>query len=442
MAPGLRTTSGTPPSSRKRHLSDCAKPTTPPPLDLSSPKKTRDLPNLTECQACGSRTDTANGKNRIQTLYSEWRIVLLCSRCYHRVDSSEICSYCFKEASEDYFSCGQCKRSLHKTCFLNCKSVPPWSFSICGSEFTVCIDCWVPKQIARKRGNFRRNKKAKNSSILDNRDGGGAKLLESVVKDANYAMGKKVEAAVKAREMAVKKAIVAKRAVELASNALEECDDAELAFRLHRAMNSSPRISKNRILGDQNGLEFLIAGNRVFSGLKPTEIVYARRSQKPTQIVYAWCGNEPTEMVYVRRRKKPTKLVYKRRRKHSECKEDCGVEIRMKEREESCSSLLLNSSGFHSSMKSESKPCNYQDDCTVFKDTRSDVKLVHYLLTYSRKKSNSKETPNGKIKFLCEEYNLESQATGPRLPESLMISTSTLQHCDIPHQAAAGASDS
>ncbi|OMO99105.1 hypothetical protein CCACVL1_03928, partial [Corchorus capsularis] len=306
MAPGLKPTSGAPPS-RKRRLSDSEKPKTITPSDPSSLKKTRDLPNLTECQACGSRTDTAKGKNRIQTLYSEWRIVLLCPRCYHRVVSSQICSYCFKAASDDCFSCSQCKRSIHKTCFLNYKSIPPWSYSIRGSEFTVCIDCWVPKQIARKRGILRRNRKAKNSSVLDGRDDEGAKLLEDVVKDANCAMEKKVEVAVKARETAVKKAVVAKRAVELARDALEECDDAELAFRLHRAMNSSPRILKNRILGDQNGLDPVIARNRPFSCLKPTEIVYARHRKKITEIVYTRRRNKPNEMVYVRRGRKPTK---------------------------------------------------------------------------------------------------------------------------------------
>ncbi|XP_022763772.1 uncharacterized protein LOC111309138 [Durio zibethinus] len=448
MAPGLKTISDHPSTSRKRLLSDSAKPKTPTPLNPYPLKKTRNLPNLTECQACGSRTDSANGKNRIQTLYSEWRIVLLCPRCYHRVDSSHICTYCFKEASDDCFSCEQCKRSVHKTCFLDYKSVPPWSYSVCGSEFTICIDCWVPKQIACKRGILTRNRKANNSRDSEVRNFGGAKLLEDVVKDANCSMEKKVEATVKAREMAVKKAVVAKQAVELASNALEECDDAELAFRLHRAMNSSPRISKNRNLCDKNGLEPLIAGSsRAFSCLKRPEIVYARRRKKPAEIVYAWCRkkaseivytprrNKPNEMVYVQCGKKSHKLVYKRHSKHSESKEISGVEIGMKEREESCSSLLSNSSGVDGSMNSESKPYNYQDESIVFNDTQSDGKLVQYLLTYSRKKPNWKESPNGNSKFLYEGCNLESQATSPQLPESLMISTTTLQCSAFPHQA-------
>ncbi|XVE93070.1 hypothetical protein REPUB_Repub01dG0158400 [Reevesia pubescens] len=426
MAPGLKTVSVHPPSSRKRLLSDCAKPKTATSPDHSPLKKTRDLPNLTECQACGSRTDNANGKNRIQTLHSEWRIVLLCPRCYLRVDSSQICSYCFQEASDDCFSCGQCKHSLHKSCFFNYKSVPPWSYSVCGSEFTVCIDCWVPEQIARKRGILRRNKKAKISKVSEARDGEGAKLLEDIVKDANCAMEKKVEAAVKAREMAVKKAFLAKQAVELAYNALEECDDAELAFRLHREMNSSPRISKNRILCEQNSLEPLIAGSRTFSRFKPTEIVYARRRKKAAGL----CAS------------KETKRDSLCPAKHSESKEKSGVDLGMKEREDNFSTLLSNSSEVDSSMNSESKPYNYQDDSIVSKDRQSDVKLVQYLFTYSRKKSNWKENPNGKTKFPYEGYNLESQATSPQLAEPLTISTTGLQSCVFPHRASAGVSDS
>lgn len=345
-----------------------------------------------------------------------------------------------KKPSTNAFLVANVSVPFTKLVFLNYKSVPPWSYSVCGSEFTVCIDCWVPEQIARRRGILRRNRKAKNSSVSDVRDVGGEKLLEDVVKDANCAMEKKVEAAVKARETAVKKAVVAKRAVELASNALEECDDAELAFRLHRAMNSSPRISKNRILCEKNWLEPLIDGSWAFSHLKPTEIVYARRRKKPSEIVYARRRNKPNDMAYVGCGTKPPKLVYKRRRKLNECKEKSGVEIGM-EREESCCSLLSNSSGVDSSMDFESKPYNDQDDSTILKDMRSDRNVVQYLLTYSRKKSKWKETLNDKT-FLYEGYDLESEAKSPQPPEALMISTTALQFCGFPHQASAGASDS
>ncbi|KAK8636597.1 hypothetical protein V6N13_124341 [Hibiscus sabdariffa] len=430
------TISDGPSTSRKRLLSDCAKPKTP--LSLGHPplKKTRELPHLTECQACGSRSDNASSKNQIQTLYSEWRIVLLCPKCYHRVDSSQICSYCFKEASEDCFSCGKCKRSLHKACFLDYKSVPPWSYTVYGSEFTVCIDCWIPENIARKRGIFRRERNAKNPRVLEVKNGGAAKLLEDVVKEANPAMEDTVEAVIKARSVAVNKALMTHQVVELANSELEKCDDAELAFRLHRAMNSSPRISKNRNLSNDNSIDTLIAGSsRALSCLKQTEMVYARRRKKPAEmeprdIVYAChrkkpvqmvyarrrkkaceilneqCRNKFDEMVYVRRRRKPYKLVYKRRRKQSASKEKSDVEIGSKEREDGCSNLL-SKSGIDINTSSDSKAYNYQDDSIVFDNMQSDGKLVQYLLTYSRKKTKWKGTPVSKTELLYDGYNLE-----------------------------------
>ncbi|KAL4347353.1 hypothetical protein GQ457_17G010720 [Hibiscus cannabinus] len=230
------TISDDPSTSRKQLLSGCAKPKTS--LSLGHPplKKIRELPNLTECQTYGSRSDNASNKNHIQMLFNEWHIVLLCPKCYLRVDSSQICSYCFKEASKDCCSCGKCKCSLHKTCFLDYKYVPPWSYSVYGSKFTVYIDCWIPEKIARKRGIFKRERNAKNSRILEVKNG-AAKLLEDV-------------AVVKARSVAVNKVLVIHQVVELSNNELEKCDDDELAFRLHRAMNSSPRISKDRNLSN------------------------------------------------------------------------------------------------------------------------------------------------------------------------------------------------
>ncbi|GMI78743.1 hypothetical protein HRI_001543600 [Hibiscus trionum] len=461
MASPRITISDGPSTSRKRLLSDCAKPQTP--LSLGQPplKKTRELPNLTECQACGSRSDNASSKNQIQTLYSEWRIVLLCPKCYHRVDSSQICSYCFKEASEDCFSCAKCKRSLHKTCFLDYKSVPPWSYSVSGSEFTVCIDCWVPGKIAHKRGILRRERNAKSSRISEVKNGGAAKLLEDVVKDANRAMEETVEAAVKVRRVAVNKAVVAHQVVEL-----EKSDDAELAFRLHRAMNSSPRISKVRNLCNDNSIDTLIAGSsRTLSCLKQTGIVYARRRKKPAEmeprgIVYAHhrkkpvqmvyarrrkkeceirneqCRNKLNEMVYVRRRKKPCKLVYRRRRKQSDSKEKSDVEIGLKGKEDRCSNLL-SKSGVDNGTSSESKAYNYQDDSIVFDNMQSDGKLVQYLLTYRRKKPKWKGAPVGKTEFLYDGYNLESQASSSQLPESLMILTNSLQYSAFPQLATA-----
>lgn len=137
------------------------------------------------------------------------------------------------------------------------RSVAPWSYSCSGEEFSVCVDCWVPRPIAVSRGRRRKiRRKDKSGESLD-----GAKSLKDVAEDANCVAEKKIEAAARAREEALRKAVVARRAVELATNALDfvarrnesgekegVVNDAEMALRLHRAMNSSPRTSRNLLV--------------------------------------------------------------------------------------------------------------------------------------------------------------------------------------------------
>lgn len=135
----------------------------------SHPMKTRDLPNLSECQACAFRLDTCStGKSTLQLLYSEWRIVLLCHKCLSRVESSQICSYCFDPiAHHDFFTCSHCNRSVHTNCIRVYKSVAPWSYvPSSSSQFTCCVDCWLPKSIVRKRAHLgtRRSSSSSNGS--------------------------------------------------------------------------------------------------------------------------------------------------------------------------------------------------------------------------------------------------------------------------------------
>ncbi|PNX71548.1 hypothetical protein L195_g027428 [Trifolium pratense] len=186
-------------------------------------KKTRDLPNLTECHGCGFKIDVCTGRNRLRPLYSEWRVVLLCS------------------------------------------------------EFSVCVDCWVPKhmEIARRRRlrkikSGRIEKKGKVDVVKESsRVLSGGNLIRSVadvVKEATNDVKKKLEAAARAREVAIKRAVAARRAVELANNALSLVANREkstlnlpskidpvkvvrssyLAFDLH--LNSPTKISKTRCL--------------------------------------------------------------------------------------------------------------------------------------------------------------------------------------------------
>ncbi|GLT27310.1 hypothetical protein SLA2020_023170 [Shorea laevis] len=353
---------------RKRLLADLPKPNSAAPPDPPPYKKTRDLPNLSECHSCNSRADVATGRNRIQFLYSEWRIVLLCRRCLSCVQSSEICSYCFKESSQDCIYCSRCKHSVHKTCFLKFKSIAPWSYSCSGTEFSVCVDCWVPDYIARRRG-ILKSCKPGNSRVLDSGD--CTPSLQDVVKDANCAAEEKVEAAARARELAEKKAAVARQAVELASNALNlaamtgRYDDEKLALQLHRAINSSPRISKNRDLCSLSVSEPRVAV-RALDNLKPRTIVYSRRLKK------------------------------------GESQKICGVELQTKDGVRRCFSKLLYPSEVDSHTNLESKTCYHQDSYTMFKSTRP-------LLKYSRRYKGTRL--DGKPDLCLFKYSRRSKGT-------------------------------
>ncbi|KAH7518575.1 hypothetical protein FEM48_Zijuj09G0186000 [Ziziphus jujuba var. spinosa] len=253
---------------QNREIPNGSKPPPPPPPSSSSSspprKKTRDLPTLSECHACKFRIDIADGKSKLHTLYSEWRIVLLCKKCFAGVESSEICSYCFGSVSEEdrCFTCSECNRRVHRDCFSEYKTFASRSHSSClGSEkLSVCMDCWIPRPLASWRGvvlsdrnGKRKRRNGGSESGIPLSDNG---VLEDVVKDANSMVEKKIEAAAEARERAATKAAVAKKAIEFATNALGfvakideregSVDDSQLAFELHRAINgSSRRISKN-----------------------------------------------------------------------------------------------------------------------------------------------------------------------------------------------------
>lgn len=123
----------------------------------------------------------------------------------------------------------------------------------------------MPKPIAlsRSRSRSQSQNNFKGNSDQSSRvlpDLNSLKSLQDAANDASSVAKNKIEVAVKAREEAVRKALVARKAVELANGALDFVasdannkeeedgvfiDDVELAFRLHRVMNSSPRISSN-----------------------------------------------------------------------------------------------------------------------------------------------------------------------------------------------------
>ncbi|KAF7127556.1 hypothetical protein RHSIM_Rhsim11G0133400 [Rhododendron simsii] len=268
---------------KPKHGSSSSAPAAATPFDLPDRKKTRDLPNLSDCHSCGLHTDSTNPRVRLQTLPSFWRVVLLCRPCLNRVESANLCSYCFSSvADSDCHRCRDCDRRVHKDCVVRYNCSAPWSYC-CGPElgpFRVCVDCWVPKSLKNSsRVCKRRRRRSKTQLGFENpRKSGG---LEVVVNDAKRAVERKARVAVKAKEKALRTAVVASRAAKLANGFLDlvarkdgsECSvsvsssgsettaattttgvDAELAFRLHRAMNSSPRISRNLCVANSSCL--------------------------------------------------------------------------------------------------------------------------------------------------------------------------------------------
>uniref|UniRef100_A0A1D1Z0Q3 Protein FAM76A n=1 Tax=Anthurium amnicola TaxID=1678845 RepID=A0A1D1Z0Q3_9ARAE len=222
-----------------------------PPLDPYR-RKTRDLPNIYNCHSCGLRFPDNGGRERLQPLDSQWRIVLLCRACLHAIRSAVVCAYCFvsfAEENEGSIACRRCSGRVHLKCvpqqrgYLAPSDLDPDSF--------VCVDCCaLPKSPVRKPGDFRGSGNIRVSGVS----------LEGVVRDANLAAARKLALATKAKEKALAKAAAAKRAAELARCALnlvvlaeEEPmassqaagPDEELVSQLHRAVNGSQRISRS-----------------------------------------------------------------------------------------------------------------------------------------------------------------------------------------------------
>ncbi|KAK1414643.1 hypothetical protein QVD17_30392 [Tagetes erecta] len=199
----------------------------------SDRKKTRELPNLSDCHSCGVRINYTNPRERLQPLDSIWRIVLLCKKCTKRVNSSVLCTYCFSAVVDENscFKCRNCDHSVHKTC------VAQYGSGL-GLGFSVCVDCWVPDAYAKSIRARKRKLRKKNSEQAV-----GENVSPSVVEE----MERKVSGAAKVSEKAIRKpvvlGVVASRKVA-AGCGKKAVDDTKLAYLLHRAINSSPRISR------------------------------------------------------------------------------------------------------------------------------------------------------------------------------------------------------
>lgn len=201
-------------------------------------KKTRELPNLSDCHCCNRRVNFTNPSDRLRILDSAWRVVLLCKDCVKFVELGEICSYCLSNDVSGFecFKCGRCDRLVHKDCVFKYGMSPPWSYCPVEMRFEVCVDCWVPNSVKSK---------GKGKGV------NGFNVLEDCVREAECVAGEKYEVLAKAKEDASRKAVVAKKAVAFANGVLDAMnkgdglEDEELALQLHRAMNSSPRIARS-----------------------------------------------------------------------------------------------------------------------------------------------------------------------------------------------------
>lgn len=404
----------------------------------TSHKKTRDLPNLTECHACGFKVDVCSGRNRLHVLHSEWRIVLLCKPCLLSVKSSEICSYCFSKTSSDSFRCEQCQHSVHKNCFSMYKDCAPWSYACCGSEFSVCVDCWIPQSMADSR-RMKSRKVRKNdgveldkqtSRVLDNEN--SMTELEDAVRDANLAVEKKVEAASKAREEAAKKATLARRAIEMANNALslvadrdeisldedlkmdddKVVDDSELVVKLYPHMNSSPNscrllkstyLEKPKLWTPSKDSPCKRSNPRNSSGFVKHEIFN-------DDIIYTYSRRHAFERSdCIDKNDMRTGLKEGKRIADYDAEEEIGEEL-MKEGEGSCSNRLINLGGEDSDLGLDCK----QADTALHREDRCNGQPDRYFFKYRRRVCRS----NGKPKILYNEseVNPESQGSAPEVP--------------------------
>ena len=422
------------------------------------------------------------------------------------MNSADLCSYCLSQLGEcPGFGCSECKRRVHKDCVAKYKGSAPWSYCPCLES--VCLDCWLPSSMPNPgsrstsggNGNFREKIGSgkvlgvSRNRILDKVS--RTESLEDVVKDVNCEVEKKFVVAARAKEKALRKVVLAKSAVELATGALDSVvrkdentrkagsegpfmDDAELAFRLHRAMNSSPRISKNFCsvnsvssavpkavncdidsLGSL-GREGSVCGNIDLNGTVSETSVHCRTSVKLNVLIEESkeChGNNITRMGAI-------EIGLNGGVDAKPDPEDYKLELPLKEGEGSCSNRLVNSGADNSSMDWESQSCQKQDllrlglhasdygtqcgsNCgrdSMLQDKGCSKKPDRYLRKYSKRHASLKAVLNSVTKVHCEGY-LESQASAPGLPlncakASETFSDASFQSCAVPVQASASAS--
>ncbi|CAH9082038.1 unnamed protein product [Cuscuta europaea] len=280
-------------------------------LDQLSKRITRALPNFSDCHGCRTRVNHTKPKDRLQTLDSYWRIVLLCKKCIHLVNCAQICSYCFKETVNlDCFSCSRCGRCIHKNCVVRYDSSSPWSYSCKEREtvldFSVCVDCWIPKLLKNSNSSrsvekaLSKSRATRNSSkpSLNDYDANLLTCKNDLKSDAN----KKILFSAKEKGKALRSVMDMTQSLsELPAN--NEADDninqglivrnsitcsscsstdaasaskytynAELAFELHCSTNGFAQVSKDSHLTNTNYLPVLNARDCNYVDSKPVEL--------------------------------------------------------------------------------------------------------------------------------------------------------------------------
>ncbi|KAJ6376161.1 hypothetical protein OIU77_001015, partial [Salix suchowensis] len=198
----------------------------------------------------------------------------------------------------------------------------------------------------------------------------------------------KVEAAVRARELAVRKALTERKAAGVARKALDMVanngvvkennvvDDYELAFRLHRAINCSPRNSSDLCLVNSSCLAVARRGE----GNGKTLI---RNSDLRNPSVCGKLDDFLSESVDVECRKSNGIGDGKIR---PNVKKDGSVGMWLKMGEQSFFSKLIDSRGNDHSVDSGSQSLREQNESMIPDDKSCKRKNDRYLLKYSRRK--------------------------------------------------------
>jgi hypothetical protein len=251
----------------------------------------------------------------------------------------------------------------------------------------------VPNSVASKRGGVCRDSKRNSGRVL-------GRSLE----DANCVVQEKVEAAVRARDLAVRKALEERNAADVARKALDmvanngvvkennDVDDFELAFRLHRAINSSPRISSNLCMVNSSCLGVARRGE----GNGQTRI---RNSDFRNPIACGKLDDFLSKSVDVECRKSNGIGDGKIR---PNAKKDGNAGKCSKMGEQSFFSKLIDSRGNDHSVNSGSQSFRERNESMTPDDKSCKGKSDRYLLKYSRRKLDERIIPDGGPKFLYE----------------------------------------